>query len=530
MEVKLRKNGAAEEMLEAYLAVRRDLLELLRQDQKKQTELRAEVNLEGAARTSHEKRKRRAGLRSERSIGYKEAEVDPAGEHSEVMEKEEKEKEMPVSNEKLQQSSVLEENDPFTPCPVCQVRMKRESIPYHIQSCLDAQAEREANGGLPRVPKQYAPPISQRNTRSSSNLSKALLPLGNKVNPITHNTTFNNTGSATTAQTPLPQQNRLPKPNYDVMKEKTLRDKLVELRIPYHGPKAAMRARHTEWVNMYNANLDSLRPKSHLQLVNDLKAWEKSRATTVSGGDSSSSGTKTPGWSDKWSRDHKESYEELVKVAREGVKRRKLGEVGPGTEVKEESGDESGEGGETGNADWVNEVPPENSINSDIGEREEEESKIGDGDVDKDIAPISISLLTPPSMDRAPSQSPPPQPIPPNPPPLSSPSPPQPPQPQPQPQPRPQPPQTPADEQGQEEGPCAFQSSSQNYEQPQNPLLYIDRQSPRPLPPYDHHSTFTTMLTISTPSTASPPHSQVQPQSPQPHPRLPKRTRSQMEI
>ena len=519
MEVKLRKNGAAEEMVEAFLAIRGGLLELLRQNQE-QSGSPAEGNLQSAARASNEKRKRRSGLRSEKK------KFDPAMEQQGVVQKE---KEESVSNEQLQKSPVLEENDPSMPCPVCQVRMKRERIPYHIERCLAVQEEREANGDrgdLPRAPTQYALPTSQLNTLSTLTSSKHpdpsnALPLGNKLIPIALNAAFNSTSSTTAAQT---QKNPLPKPNYAQMKEKTLRDKLVKLSIPSHGSKAVMQARHIEWVNMYNANLDSLRPKSHQQLVNDLKSWEKSQLT-VSGGDSS--GTKTPGWSDRWSRDNRESYEELVKVAREGVKRRRLGEVGLGTEVMGENEDGGREGGETGNADWVNELPPDNPINSDIGEHEEE-SKVGDNErvddhVDKDITPISISSLTPPSIDRALSKPPTPPPIPPNSPPLSPPS---------------QSMKTPADEQEQdqeqeqeqEQDPYAFPPSSQNYKQPQQPLSYPGQQSPHTLPPYDH-STFTTTITISTSPTASP-HSPVQqPQSPlPPHPRLPKRTRSQMEI
>ncbi|ORX99446.1 hypothetical protein K493DRAFT_335740 [Basidiobolus meristosporus CBS 931.73] len=68
---------------------------------------------------------------------------------------------------------------------------------------------------------------------------------------------------------------KLPKLCYNIMTDKQLRKVLKELGIPSHGDKAAMQRRHTEYLNLYNANCDSTNLKSTATLLKELRNWEK---------------------------------------------------------------------------------------------------------------------------------------------------------------------------------------------------------------------------------------------------------------
>ena len=56
-----------------------------------------------------------------------------------------------------------------------------------------------------------------------------------------------------------------------------MRTKLKELNIPNWGSKQLMIKRHTEWVNLWNANCDSKRPRSEKELLKDLDVWERTQ-------------------------------------------------------------------------------------------------------------------------------------------------------------------------------------------------------------------------------------------------------------
>ncbi|KAG9225930.1 hypothetical protein CCMSSC00406_0006448 [Pleurotus cornucopiae] len=68
----------------------------------------------------------------------------------------------------------------------------------------------------------------------------------------------------------------LPKLAYGTMKEKAIRELLVEHGLSTHGDKAALVARHRQWVMMYNANLDKSEKnrKPLKELRKELKTWE----------------------------------------------------------------------------------------------------------------------------------------------------------------------------------------------------------------------------------------------------------------
>jgi E3 ubiquitin-protein ligase RAD18 len=70
---------------------------------------------------------------------------------------------------------------------------------------------------------------------------------------------------------------RLPTLNYSLFKETLLRKKMKELGIPDWGPRALLQRRHTEWMNLWNANCDAKVPKTKEELRRDLDVWERSQ-------------------------------------------------------------------------------------------------------------------------------------------------------------------------------------------------------------------------------------------------------------
>ncbi|TKA33794.1 hypothetical protein B0A50_00630 [Salinomyces thailandicus] len=82
-------------------------------------------------------------------------------------------------------------------------------------------------------------------------------------------------------------QDRLAELNYSLLKENAMRKKLEELGIPGWGAKQLMVKRHTEWVNLWNANCDSRHPRSKRELLGDLDTWERTQGGRAYGGQNS---------------------------------------------------------------------------------------------------------------------------------------------------------------------------------------------------------------------------------------------------
>ena len=62
-----------------------------------------------------------------------------------------------------------------------------------------------------------------------------------------------------------------------MLKEGAMRKKMDELGLPGFGSKQLMVRRHTEWVNLWNANCDSSNPRSKRELLQDLDTWERTQ-------------------------------------------------------------------------------------------------------------------------------------------------------------------------------------------------------------------------------------------------------------
>lgn len=117
--------------------------------------------------------------------------------------------------------------------------------------------------------------------------------------------------------TPL---HRLPKINYSLLKEIALKKKLGELGIPNWGAKALLIRRHTEWVNLWNANCDSSQPRSRRDLLRELDMWERAQgghAPTHGGHSNSGNAVMRKDFNAaEWAANHNSDFRELISSAR----------------------------------------------------------------------------------------------------------------------------------------------------------------------------------------------------------------------
>lgn len=112
---------------------------------------------------------------------------------------------------------------------------------------------------------------------------------------------------------------RLPQLSYGLLKDQALRKKLSDLGIPNGGPKALLIKRHTEWVNLVNANCDSSRPRTKRELLSELDTWERSQGRNIMnglGGNETSSVMRKDFDGAAWATSHGNDFQQLIAKAR----------------------------------------------------------------------------------------------------------------------------------------------------------------------------------------------------------------------
>ncbi|KAH0847568.1 Postreplication repair E3 ubiquitin-protein ligase rad18 [Fonsecaea pedrosoi] len=258
-EIKLRRNWAVEELVAHFTASRKGLLTLAT------VTLAAERERKDDLESERPKKRRKVApeptgngieRRSTRSQSRKNA-SDPASQQSlastpEIIEDSEEEGsvyEDPDSHKSphfLSGDGNPEPQDGLVQCPCCHRRMKETIINSHLDKCIQGDSHTPVDdGGSASSP---APPPNSRIATPGT--------------------------IAYTQRKPSKQQERLPFINYSLLADNALRRKLRDLGIPDHGSKDLMRRRHTEWVNLWNANCDSSNPVTKRELLRELKIWE----------------------------------------------------------------------------------------------------------------------------------------------------------------------------------------------------------------------------------------------------------------
>ena len=97
-----------------------------------------------------------------------------------------------------------------------------------------------------------------------------------------------------------------------------MRKKFRELGIPDWGPRQLMQKRHTEWMNLWNANCDSRNPKSKRELLRELDIWEKTQGGLATGSSLVEKNTVMAKDFDAagWSANHNNDFKRLIANAR----------------------------------------------------------------------------------------------------------------------------------------------------------------------------------------------------------------------
>lgn len=109
---------------------------------------------------------------------------------------------------------------------------------------------------------------------------------------------------------------RLPTINYSLLKDNVLRKKLKDLGIPNWGPRALLQKRHTEYMNLWNANCDSKSPKSKRELLHELAVWERTQGGNATSADSGSAVMRKDFDATAWSTSHDTDFKQLIANAR----------------------------------------------------------------------------------------------------------------------------------------------------------------------------------------------------------------------
>lgn len=116
---------------------------------------------------------------------------------------------------------------------------------------------------------------------------------------------------------------RLPQLSYSLLKDNSLRKKLAEMGIPNGGPRSLLIRRHTEWVNLVNANSDSSRPRTKSDLLHDLEVWDRSQGRHILNSSGLLKNASTVMKKDfdgtAWAAAHDDEFRKLIGKARENL-------------------------------------------------------------------------------------------------------------------------------------------------------------------------------------------------------------------
>ncbi|ROW05594.1 hypothetical protein VSDG_00283 [Cytospora chrysosperma] len=271
-ESRLRGNWAIREAVEHFTKARDAILKLAREPPASVIAATASTPKRKAADDSVNGAKRaRISTRSTRSSSARSAEATAAmmREEADTPEAEEVEEYIP--------------DDGLAACPICFWRMKPEKVDRHLDT--DCPGE----------------------------------PQPQPQSPLKHRKLAFTTVQLTDIKTSKMQE-RLPSLNYSLLKDTGLKKRLLDLGIPSWGPRQLLEKRHKEWVMLWNANCDSLRPKTRAELLRDLDTWERTQGGNASL--TSQSANLGAQIKDKnfdgvgWSTKHSDSFKDLIADAR----------------------------------------------------------------------------------------------------------------------------------------------------------------------------------------------------------------------
>ncbi len=183
--------------------------------------------------------------------------------------------------------TIAQPHDGLVECPCCHRRMKETLINSHLDRCVQGDSRT---------------PVDDRAAPSSPALD------GHQVAPP---------GTIAYSQQKPKQNDRLPFINYSLFTDTKLRQKLKELGISNTGSKDIMRRRHTEWVNLWNANCDSTSPVARRELLRELKTWEDTLGRQLERPTTNTGFMAKDFDRDRHVRKQKDNFDDLIRQARE---------------------------------------------------------------------------------------------------------------------------------------------------------------------------------------------------------------------
>lgn len=296
-EMKLRRNWAIEELVAHFTQSRDQILAFARRPPPRQSAHDAERpkkrrKIESASNSAERRSTRSQSKRlatsasqvSQDPVSTQEEVLDSEDEGSVYQDGKDSKLEAQHTSQRLGQDQ-LQPDDGLVACPCCSKRMKETAINAHLDRCVQ---------GISTSP---TPPPAPVITTNSASLAFA---------------------QRTKSPVVTAQKDRLPSINYALYSDASLRKKLKELGIPNHGSKELMRKRHTEWVNLWNANCDSSHPRTKRDLLKDLDTWERTLGRQLERGTANgSSGVMVKDFDrDGWAKSQKDDFDDLIKKAR----------------------------------------------------------------------------------------------------------------------------------------------------------------------------------------------------------------------
>ena len=246
----------------------------------------------GAERRSTRSQSRRHAIQASQESAEQHVVADSDDAGSEYEEEQDTEMTRQVTNPPRAKAEL---DDGLVACPGCGKRMKEEIVFTHLDQCASIGGGQETTPTTNGVYERQAPP-----PRSSIAYTPPDAVLTSKA------------------------RDRLPTIAYSMLSDTALRKKLQALGISSQGPKSLLQKRHTEWVNLWNADCDSRNPKKKRDLLGELDVWERTQGRQIlQGMNAAAGGGQGTGVMAKdfdgesWIKGNKSDFEDLVRRARE---------------------------------------------------------------------------------------------------------------------------------------------------------------------------------------------------------------------
>lgn len=243
-ESKLRKNLLVEEMVEAFIPLRQSLLKSF-----------TTQTSTGISKSSYHIPA--ADTREDHKSGGN----DIAVEASQTSQNSSVSRATRSSSRRQERAGEKPESDCVL-CPVCNGSVETSKINAHIDQCL----VQPASVVSPRSENPDHLPMSSPYFGDSTN-GASLKSASSKRDRL-------ETISST-------DKKRLPKPNYAVMNDTKLRKAMADIGLSTNGTRSLLQKRYTEFIALWNSNLDSKHPKSKKQLHQDIQSWDRIQTRSV---------------------------------------------------------------------------------------------------------------------------------------------------------------------------------------------------------------------------------------------------------